>query len=202
MRFQPPTLHKGGVPRTKTTHKLFAKNGRRNTASHNKEEVRNLACCRWYQRSVTQDTRGYGGVQFICRVPHAPRTRLTQVSVRFGTALLVSPQLSTLPPAVIRAARTAGFNSTWPVFSGLPRTSVHGAVTSTLESHLDLPILSSCRLRSTPRLSSSAHDASNPSSRGRDERFCLHSVSWCRCPAGLFSLSAFINRKRTFSIAS
>ena len=109
----------------------------------------------------------YCQVQFICRVPHALRTRLTHVIVGFGTALLVSPQLSTPPPAVIRAARTAGFNSTWLVFSGLPRTSVHGAVTSTLESHLDLPILSSCLLRSTPRLSSSAHDASNPSSRGK-----------------------------------
>ena len=29
----------------------------------------------------------HGGVQFTCRVPHAPRTRLPQGTVRFGTAI-------------------------------------------------------------------------------------------------------------------
>ena len=66
-----------------------------------------------------------------------PRTRLTQVSVRFEIAFLVSPQLP-IPLAAIPAAQTAGFDSTWLVFTGLPLSCVHGAVTSTLKSHLDL----------------------------------------------------------------
>ena len=127
--------------------------------------------------AAVHKTQGYGGVQFPCRLSRDPRTRLTQVGVRFGTALLVSPQLSILP-AAIAAARIAGFNSTSLVFSGLPRSCVHGIVTSTLESHLDLisPIPSSRCLRSSPRLSSNAHAVSSPSSRQT-----LSVLSWCRC---------------------
>ena len=81
--------------------------------------------------AATQKIQGYGGVRLACRVPPAPRTRLTQVSVRFGPALLVSPQLSILL-AAIRADRM------WPVFSG--------CFAHTLISRIP----SSRRLRSTP----------------------------------------------------
>ena len=47
---------------------------------------------------------GYGRVEFIRRVPHAPRPRLPQVSVRLGTASLVSPQLSIAPTVIPRSS--------------------------------------------------------------------------------------------------
>ena len=122
VRFKHPTLHQ--VPRTKNNTQC--QNGQRRTG---KEWRRTWSCCRWYQRSKTQDT----SVRWS-----AVKMQLTQVSVCFGTVLLVSPQLSILP-APIPAARIAGFNSTWPIFSDLRRPCDHGAATSTLESHLDLP---------------------------------------------------------------
>ena len=60
-----------------------------------------------------------------------PRMRLPPVSVRLGTATLVSqlpfPQLE-----------FASFNFAWPVLSGLPRSCVHRRGDSTLESRPDL----------------------------------------------------------------
>ena len=42
-------------------------------------------------------------------------------------------------PAATPAARIAGFSSSWPFFSSLPRSCVHGAVASTSKPHIDLP---------------------------------------------------------------
>ena len=109
--------------------------------------------------------------------------------------LLVSPHWSNLPTA-IPAARVAGFNSTWPAFSSLLRSCVHGAVTS--ESHIDLPDPLFFRLHGYPGM---LLLCPFPAVVG-DEPFSLHPVSLVPMSAGLFSLSTFINRMRPFSIAS
>ena len=81
------------------------------------------------------------------------------MSVRLGTATLVSQQLSTLL-AACPAARIASFNVTWPVLSSLPRPYVHGAVIRIWNHTLISPTTSSCR--STPRISSKTHSAYIP----------------------------------------
>ena len=126
MRFQPPTLHQGGVPRTKKDTQNQKQGETHDTQGRMVPNlvVISLAPAQCYARYI-QWVR-WSAVK--CIVPHAPRTRLAQVSIRFGTALLGSPQLSILP-AVISVTRIAGFNSTWLVFSSLPRSCVHGAVT-------------------------------------------------------------------------
>ena len=161
MSVQHPTLHWCGVPRTENNTRAPKR-----SETQRKKWCRAWSCCRWYQLSVTQDTVGMVECSSLCRLPHAPRTRLPQESVRVGTALHVSLQLSILR-AVFPAARIASFNYTWLVFSGFPRSCVRGAVTR-LWNHTSIsPIPSSCRLCSTPRLSSKDHAASIPSSRKR-----------------------------------
>ena len=109
---------------------------------------------------------GSGEVQFICRVPHAPRTRLPQVSVRLGTALPLSQQLSNLP-AVFPAARI--YRLQFCLACSLKSSALMRPwrCDSTLESQLDLP---------NPFIVSSSfdftiigqpHAASTPSSRRR-----------------------------------
>ena len=127
--------------------------------------------------AVLRKIQGYGGVQFTCRVPRAPRTRLTQAIVRIGTALLMSPQLS-CHSSCNSCSSNCKIHFRLACYSGLPRSCVHGAVTSTLGSHLDLHRsllrVVFVRLHGCPAM---LVLRPVPAAAG-DERFCLHCVVW------------------------
>ena len=147
--------------RPKTTH--IIKKGRRNTALHNKEEVQNLVMSLVLAQRHAR-YKGCGGVQFICRVPHAPRTRLTQMGVRFGTALL---RESTIVHSTACQSRSSScrfqFHAAFFLRSSLLKRPWRCGFD--LNHTLISPNPSSCRPRSTPRLRSNAYASSAPSIR-------------------------------------
>ena len=157
---------------------------------HTEWSCRTWSFCRCYQRTYTQDTRVRWSVVYLqSSTCHSDATeRLTQVSVRCGTALLVSPQLS-IPPASIPDSSNCRFQVHLTCFhrsSALMRPRRcdfdFGITPQSLRFLLRVVFV---RLHGYPAMFMLCPF---PAVVG-DERFCLHSGSWCRCPLGLFSLS-------------
>ena len=78
----------------------------------------------------------------------------------------ITRESTTIQSSTLSRSSNCKFH-TCPLFSGLPRSCVRGAVTRLWSDTLISPIPSSCRLHPTPRLSSKAHAACIPSSNGR-----------------------------------
>ena len=155
---------------------LFTYQQQRNNTQYQKEErhtgkeVPNLVVFSLVPAQCYARYCGHGGVQFMSRVPHAPRTRLAPVSIRFGESTTAHSSRS--------SGCTFQFLASFLKSSALVRP---WRCDSTLESHLDLPSPSRrvvfVQLHGYPAV---LMLCPFPAAVG-DERFCLHSATWCQC---------------------